>query len=150
DPEVEVHVANDKTLNTGHHVVEVEVSMAEVHEVVFELPGPVAPSPVFEARADHPAGPRVVIVVVEDKKMRVAEAPRCGTVVPQPDAEARIGKGAAALDIEQPVAGRAKRPAEARRYGREPATAVVAPEQVIVDCGRARAPCEEAASVVVI
>src|SRR4029077_9937524 len=117
----------DSAFTVQHSVVEVNVSMTEVHEVVFELPGPVTPSPVFEACTDHPAAPRAVIVV--EGKIIIAEGPR--TVVPQPDAEASIGKGAAALDIEQPVAGLAKRHTEACRYGRDPVTAVVAAKQVI-------------------
>src|SRR5262249_37190302 len=63
-------------------------------------------------------------------------------------AEVRIGKRTAALDIEQPVAGLAKRHAEPRRYGRDPATAVAAPEQKILPWHSAY--CEEAASLVVI
>ena len=143
EPKVAVTVMNESTFTARHSVFEVEVSMAEVHEVVFELPGPVAPSPVFDARANHPAGPRVV-VVVEVEIITAAEGPV--TVVPQPHAEASIGKGAAALDIEQPVAGLAKRHAEARRYARDPVTAVAAPEHAIAHC----APGEEAAGVVVI
>jgi hypothetical protein len=143
EPKVVVIVIDDSAFTARHNVFEVEVSMAEVHEVVFELPGPVAPSPVFDARANHPAGPRVVIVV-EVEIIAAAEGPR--TVVPQPHAEASIGKRAAALDIEQPVAGLAKRHAEARSYARDPVTAVAAPEHAIVHC----APGEEAASVVAI
>src|SRR5882724_912348 len=144
EPKVAVIVIDDSALTARHNVFEVEVSMAEVHEVVFELPGPVAPSPVFDARANHPAGPRVV-VVVEVEIISAAEGPV--TVVPQPHAEASIGKGAAALDIEQPVAGLAKLHAEARRYCRDPVTAVVAVEQVIA---RSVRPREEPASAVVI
>src|SRR5262249_25644951 len=124
-------------------------SVTEVHEVVFKLPGPVAPSPVFEARADHPAGPRVVIVVEEES---VGGAHGKRTVVSQPHVEARIGEGAATLDVEQPVAGLAKCHAESRRYARDPAAAVAAPEHRIVNywAPNHHRACEEAASVVVI
>src|SRR5262249_56051414 len=93
-------------------------------------------------RTDHPAGPRVV-VVVEDKIV-VAEGPR--TVAPEPHVEASIGKGGASLDIEQPVAGLANRHAEARGYGRDPVTAIAAVEQVIAH----PAPREKAPTPLVI
>src|SRR5215510_6072696 len=110
-------------------MVEVVVVITEVHEVVFELPGQATPPTPFDARANHPAGSRVVIVV-EGEITAVAEGPR--TVVPQPHVEASIRKGAAALDIEEPVAGLAKRHAEACGYACDPATAVAAVEQMIV------------------
>jgi hypothetical protein len=143
--EVVIKVVPETASAAHYNVVEAVVVVTEVHEVVFELPGPVAPSPVFDARPDHPAGPRVVIVV-EGKIIPVAEGPSRRTVVPQPDAEASIGKGAAALDIEQPVAGLAKCHAEARGDGRDPVAAIAAPEQVIAR----PVPREEAASVVVV
>src|SRR6478736_5161236 len=71
DPKVSVKVARDSAFTVQHGAVEVNVSMTEVHEVVFELPGPVAPSAVFDARTDHPAGPRAVIVV--EGKITIAE-----------------------------------------------------------------------------
>src|SRR5215470_9422341 len=62
DLTVEVQVVNEPAARY-YNVVEVDVSMAEVHEVVFELPGPVTPSSIFEAHADHPAASRVVVVI---------------------------------------------------------------------------------------
>ena len=143
DLTVEVKVVNEPASTGRQNVVEMDVSMTEVHEVVFELPAQVIRPSVFHAYADHPAGPRIVMVVEEEI---IGVAPGPYTVVPQPHVEASIRKGAAALDIEQPVAGLAKRPAEARGYACDPATAVAAVEQMIVYI----APCEEAASVVVI
>src|SRR5215471_15277904 len=60
DLTVEVEVVDEPALTGRESVVEVDVSMAELHEVVFELPRPVAPSSVLEAHTEHPAGPRVV------------------------------------------------------------------------------------------
>src|SRR5262249_58275528 len=86
-------------------VVEVDVPIAEVHVVVFELPGPVTPSSIFETHADHPAGSRVVVVVedntavADDRKINRQRM----TVVPEPEAEVRIRKRTAALVLEQPL-----------------------------------------------
>src|SRR5262249_27734194 len=66
----------------------------------------------------------------------------------EPKGEFPIATPPSALDIAQPVAGLAKRHAEPRRYGRDPATAVAAPEQKILPWHSAY--CEEAASLVVI
>src|SRR5882672_9025490 len=142
DLKVVLKVVPKAALTARDNVVEVVIVITEVHEIVFKLPGPVTPSPVFNARADHPAGSRVVIVV----EVRIIVAPSPRTVVPAPHVEASIGKSGAALDIEQPVAGLAKRHAEARGYRRDPITTVAAVEHVIAH----RAPREEAAFVIVI
>src|SRR5215510_5046266 len=143
DLTVEVQVVNEPAARQNG--VEVDVSIAEVHEVVFDLPGPVT-HPIFEAHADHPAASRVVVVVEDNTTVADGRRRHSRTVVPESEAEVRIGKRTATLDIEQPVASLAKRHAEPRGYGRDPATAVAAPEQKIVRSRRR----EEAASLVVV
>jgi hypothetical protein len=142
DAMVPVKVVPEEACTGREKVVKTVVVATEVQEVVFELPRPVARDPVFDSRTDHPAGPRVIVVSEESRVARVTDQ----AVVPEPHVEAGIGKGGATLNIEQPVAGRASRHAEARGDGRDPVAAMAAPEQVIAHAIQS----EEAASFVIV